>query len=175
MNRKVIWGVIGVLILLGVGVTVADYRQWRRVETERYGQGWADMRQPALELTWMYQNKPAGIRMRLPTGWKVEEDLRFKDEAPTLQEGEVVMVAQIEKMMKVSVAVTGETTTELVNQEVEKLRASGVSFLAERRSVNTERMDWLMLAWEAELPGGKSETTQKVWGKRGELGGGRCL
>ena len=70
MNHKKI--AVGLLLVIGVGITVWDYRQWRSAETAKYGQGWGDIDKPALALTSMYQDEGGGLRMRLPAGWSQE-------------------------------------------------------------------------------------------------------
>lgn len=63
------WGVIAIAAGVGVVLSVSDYIQWRRLETQRFGQGWADLQTAAKPLTWEYIDKTLGIRMILPAEW----------------------------------------------------------------------------------------------------------
>lgn len=73
----VVWGVIGTAIAVGVWYSVADYREWRRLETERFGQGWADLQATAKPLTWEYTDNEFGITMILPAEWYGQDPKKY--------------------------------------------------------------------------------------------------
>lgn len=71
-------------MVAGMVFSVADYKKWRRAETENYGHGPGEIR-PKLVLGELYQNDVAGIRMRYPSGWRT-----FTYENYRNQGGEIV-------------------------------------------------------------------------------------
>ncbi len=141
---------MGILAAAGVFLTIADYRQWKHAELDRYGQGPGDLQKPAMKLTEMYQSKIPGIRLRLPQGWKVKEEAGMIDVAG---------------MMTVTISASNENLTDLVNKEIVKMIAAGVKLTWEREYTNTEKMDMTVITWSEELPGGTAVRHQKVMGK----------
>ncbi len=77
IDEKYIFLIIGILIVFGVGWTIKDYREWRRLETQNYGQGWKDLRAEARPLTREYRNDELGITADLPDGLKIGDQINF--------------------------------------------------------------------------------------------------
>lgn len=152
MSKKITWGIVGMMLVAGVGVTIGDYRSWQQAELARYGQGWKDLEKPAAKLTQMYQSKLPGIRLRLPEGWEVKENA-----------GGIEVIG----MMTVKVTTSDKNLTDLVNEEVSRMRTQG-KITGEREYANTEKMDMTVISWTEELPGGRGQMKQKVMGKEGE-------
>jgi hypothetical protein len=150
MQKKALWIIIGTLVIIGVGFTFWDYIQWRHEELDRYGQGWKDLEAPAMQLEQMYQSKLLGVRLRLPAGWKIEDEGRK---------------IEVEGIMTVTITTSQEGLTDLVNSEVAKLKASGKELAWEREYVTTEKMDMTVITWQEELPGGRAQLKQRVMGK----------
>ncbi|OGD09132.1 hypothetical protein A2397_01545 [Candidatus Amesbacteria bacterium RIFOXYB1_FULL_44_23] len=141
-SKFVGWGIIWTLVILGVMVTLWDYRQWTRAEMAKYGQGWGDIDNPAMELTNMYQDKELGIRMRLPTEWNRE-------------------------MVKISVRPEVESLMDLTDRRVDELKTNG-NIVSERAYIAGKKVDWTVLTWSEEFPGGKANKRQEAWSKTGD-------
>ena len=141
---------LGILAAAGAGLTIADYREWKHAELDRYGQGPGDLQKPAMQLTEMYHSKILGIRLRLPQGWRVKEERELIDVAG---------------MMTVKVSSSSENLTDLVNKEIVKMIAAGVKLTWEREYAVTEKMDMTVITWSEEQPGGTAVRHQKVMGK----------
>jgi hypothetical protein len=76
-TKWVVWGALGILVLIGIGWSLTDYIQWRRLETSNYGQGWADLQTAAKPLTWEYTNTQLGVTMVLPAEWLGQDVKKF--------------------------------------------------------------------------------------------------
>jgi hypothetical protein len=70
-------------------------------------------------------------------------------------------------MMTVKVTTSDKNLTDLVNEEVSRMRTQG-KITGEREYANTEKMDMTVISWTEELPGGRGQMKQKVMGKEGE-------
>lgn len=139
---------LGVLIFVGTGVSVWDYKNWRYEETKNYGHG-PEFVKP-LELTKQYQNKIAGLRMRYPAGWEVYVDAKFKMQDARFNLTDLVKIGE-----RVEVAMIGEVTIgverinknfpDVVNAEVAELP---VKLARERDYIVVSTADMVVLTWE---------------------------
>jgi hypothetical protein len=164
---KINWGwiIIGAAVGLGVMVTVKDYLVWKQAETARFGQGWGDLDKPAAALSQAYINRTAGVRMRLPEDWVVEDKL--KTETPQVKEKEFLEAAKAGPFMTIFLSKSGENLTDLTDSRVSELTMAGAE-MKEREYIRTENADLTILEWTENLPGGKALIKQEVWEKRGE-------
>lgn len=76
--KRLATGIIILVLLVGMGLTVWDWREWKRLETERFGQGWADLQAEAMPLTVKYRNQELRIIAKLPMGLTVGEQIKFE-------------------------------------------------------------------------------------------------
>lgn len=137
------WWVGAVALIAGMGISINDYVQWRHMETDRFGQGWADLDRPALTLEELYNDKNNGIRLHLPKGWKVDREL------------------------KVAVEYVDGNLTDLVDKEVAELKKAGVNITGELQYVTSEKSAVTIIAYEKDLSGGKTNVIQEAWAKQG--------
>lgn len=130
------------LIVIGVGVTLVDYQQWRHAELDRYGQGWSDLNPPAPALTRLYQNLELGIRMRLPEK------------------------TEVDKILKIGVNTSDIGLTDLVRDEAERIKNEGNKLSRDWEYVNTEKINLTVLTWNEDTAGGGQMTRQLVMAKK---------
>jgi hypothetical protein len=128
--------IVGVcLLVLGIGFTFWDYREWKVAEMARYGQGWGDVDKPAQELNSMYQDMGVGVRLRLPSSWNAS-------------------------MFKISSRTEPRNLTDVVDERALQIKAN-------RAYIAGNKIDWTVLTWNEELPGGNANVRQEIWGKIG--------
>lgn len=80
MKKPVMFVVLGVVLTIGVGYSVYDYKTWRYEELKNYGHGPGDT-QPKIqlpELVQLYRNEVVRIRLRVPAGWVIQENPKFQ-------------------------------------------------------------------------------------------------
>ncbi len=169
--KKAVWFIIGILLVTGTGVTVADYRSWQKAETAKYGQGWNDLKKPALGLTLMYQNDAAGVRMRLPGEWKVTENpvfmrgnIRKGADPVTVQPQKV---AEINGLMTVKISYSVGNLTDIVAGEVKKITAAGFRLSRDWEYVNTEKINLTVITWQETDANGNVFVKQRAMAKKG--------
>lgn len=68
-RSTLIWAVVALAVAAGIAFSVADYLSWKRLETQKFGQGWADLQSAARPLTWEYTDAELGMKMILPAEW----------------------------------------------------------------------------------------------------------
>ena len=168
LKTKIVWGVIGVWLLTGVGVSIWDYRNWRYEETKNYGHG-PDVEKATWRLTRIYQNNLAKIRIRYPEGWEVVTASAFIDEARIEWpgDGEVVEFRNKNLNVRVSVSKAEGSLTEWENKFLQEADP-GERPYGDRQVVNTDRGSMTILTWQ-RFAG--SQTFMRQWGvaKKGEL------
>lgn len=170
MSRK-IWVITGVLVAIGVAVTLVDYKNWRRAELAKYGQGWNDLKAPAMKLTTMYQNNPAGIRVRLPSDWKVTEKAPFlnsiiyKEGAPITHQIQEVM--NISGIITVKVLYSSKNLTDNVTDEVKRIMADGGRLSRDWEYANSDKINMTVITRQGNLPGGKTQVIQEAMAQKG--------
>jgi hypothetical protein len=142
MKKRLMWVVAG-LMAVGIGVTLVDYIGWRHAETDKYGQGWNDLKSPAEELSNMYQDPIAGFRLRLPKGWKLGE------------------------LVTVTMASSDIGLTEIVTDRVEALKSRGIKLDRDWEYANSEKINMTVITWEEEQSGGTTLTRQEAMAKKG--------
>jgi len=169
--RKIIWTVLGVLIVIGVAVTIWDYRNWRMAELAKYGQGWGDLKAPALNLTTMYQNNPAGFRIRLPNDWKVTEAKPFLNSAInrgavplTFQSQEVI---NINGIMTVNIRYADGNLPDIGAAAVTKITGGGHRLSRDWEYANSDKINMTVITWQVNLADGKTEVRQEAMAKKG--------
>jgi len=159
LKTKIVWGVIGVWLVVGVGVSIWDYRNWRQEETKNYGHG-PDVEKATWKLTRIYQNNLAKIRIRYPEGWEVVT-------APG--DGVVAEFSLREQSKKISIEVRKAegSLTEWENKFLQETDP-GERPYGDRQVVNTDRGSMTILTWQ-RFAG--SQTFMRQWGvvKKGEL------
>jgi len=75
-KKLLIWGVLVLVIFVGLVVTVIDYREWRRLETQNFGQGWKDLKLDAQILDKDIVDNQLGIRYKVSSKLNVELKIR---------------------------------------------------------------------------------------------------
>ena len=78
---KKIWLlVISLLLIVGVGFTLWDYKNWRWEETHKFGQGGSATSEflPAMKLEGVFSNRIRGVRIKYPKSWDVGE-MEFRE------------------------------------------------------------------------------------------------
>lgn len=112
--------IIGMLLVVGIGYSIYDFKQWRYEETHAFGQGPSDnLKFEILNFKWMmYQDNLLGIRFKYPENVKIGEQIKFKVEN------------------------TNENLIDIVDREAKK-----IAEMAERKYVNTERASITVLTW----------------------------
>jgi hypothetical protein len=153
--KKYWW--VGVVVVVGMGVSARDYVNWRREETKNYGHGPLMNQANAMELGQRYSNGYVGFRMRYPVGWTQEEKLKKPEGGlegevnryqPTRQT-EVIKVKNEGGSVEVTVSVDrlrGDVV-QVLDQEVERLESEGIVLDKEREYWHTEREDWGVVTW----------------------------
>lgn len=76
-SRRIAYGkwlmaISGVILFSGIVLTIKDYQQWKRLETEKYGQGWKDLVAEAQPLTEETNIGEWGLAIRLPDNVKIK-------------------------------------------------------------------------------------------------------
>lgn len=140
---------IVIALIVGLAISIDDYRQWRRAELANYGQGSqnAVVFEPALPLDKPYSNYDYNFRIKYPAGWQVvegveEELVRFVE--PNA-EATVTVLAQTEKRNLTDFVVTQST---------------GIT--RDPEHIKTATADFTILTWADE-----TTTTQKAFTKKG--------
>lgn len=150
MQHRVVWGTLGVLVLVGMGFTLRDYLQWRREETKNYGQKSLETAQfqPAGELVGPYENRIAKLRIKYPATWTVRENKTGE---------EIVSFSDPDGRAKLSVG------TKQVTQNLSDLaKKEAVGSTKDWEYFNAGGESWVILTWE-----GERQIVQKVLSKKG--------
>jgi hypothetical protein len=169
--KKIIWIILGLLIATGITVTIFDYKNWRQTELANYGQGWNDLKAPALELTTMYQNNPAGIRIRIPDNWKITERAPFLN--PIIYKGTTPITSQpqevinIREIMTVKISYSDKSLTDIVTDEVKRITVEGGRLSRDWEYANSDKINMTVITRQEEISGGKTEVLQEAMAKKG--------
>jgi len=67
--------IVALLLAVGLGFSVWDYKNWRKEETKNFGHGPGDA---SVTLTQIYQNDEWGVRLKYPEGWDMEQAVTFE-------------------------------------------------------------------------------------------------
>lgn len=146
----------GGLLILGMGFTVWDWRNWREEETGKFGHGYEEQLAPAAELDKLYQNEIAGVRVKYPRDWTVSENSKFKilntNQIQILENmvnlGERAVVAEWPGFMKLSVERVERGLPDLADAEVRKLARAGHGLSKEREYLGAQETGVTLLTWE---------------------------
>jgi hypothetical protein len=147
---KKYWWLV-VLILVGMGLSVMDYKKWKYEETKNYGHG-PDVVKP-LELTKLFQNKVAGIRIRYPGEWKLEVNPKFDSLSNSKKTWEDVLIKNKREQVleigsfKLSEEYVSKNFPDVVNDEVKMI---GTPLSRERQYIVTMAGDVVVLTWEKD-------------------------
>lgn len=145
MKAKIRWILMGAVLLIGVGITIADYREWKHLEMDKFGQGWNDLDKPAMKLTELYNDRENGIRLHLPGEWKVGKEV-------------VINVGQV----------TGNLP-DLTDARVKELEDQGIMLTGHREYISGEKSNLTVITYEKNLAGGKARMVQEAWAKRADM------
>ncbi|TSC87922.1 MAG: hypothetical protein G01um101416_237 [Microgenomates group bacterium Gr01-1014_16] len=100
MRLKII---VALLLVVGVGFSVWDYKSWRREEIREYGKGPKINVQSSMfnvQLTEIYQNDELGIRLKYPADWEIEKNLKIEKSGknlPDLVDEEVARLGKLDR------------------------------------------------------------------------------
>jgi hypothetical protein len=154
--KRMFWICLAGLIIAGMVVTFWDYRNWQRAELAHYGQGWSDLKAPALKLSKMYQNDLIKVRLRLPEEWKATG-------------GQEII---IQGMMRVRITNSNKNLTDLVAEKVKRITDGGDRLSRDWEYVNSDKIDMTIITWQTNLPGDgsgeKIEVRQAAMAKKGD-------
>lgn len=145
--------IVALLIVVGVAVSVWDYKNWKYEETRNYGYGPDTAFSLVINRT--YQNKLAGVRIRYPGEWEVKVNPKFEVKNLKLTFNDVVTkndrvwVVKLGGKMTVYVARLTKNMPDEVNNEVALINK--ISKLnREREYVGTVAGTAVVLSWENE-------------------------
>lgn len=165
MDKRIAWGLVGCLIVVGVGITLVDYRNWRHLETDRYGKGVETSVQllPVGDLT-IYKNDVAGFRIKYPGTWNVRPNpkLQFSNPKETKSWKDVVKMGErvevvsfvypIEVPVKPTVTIylerTDKNLTDMADELVKERLARGLNLMADRQYIRVGDNDMTILIWD---------------------------
>lgn len=88
--------IIALLLVVGIGFSIWDYRSWRKEETRNFGQGPGST---SVALTRIYQNDEWGVRLKYPEGWDIEKTVRFErteKNLPDIVDEEVARIGKLD-------------------------------------------------------------------------------
>jgi len=148
-----------ILIVVGVGVTLVDYKKWRWEETRRFGHGYEEQLEPAVPLTKVYQNDIAGVRVKYPGEWGAEENSKFNLQnsnvivrwEEVLEEEKRELVVQWPGGVRLYIENTDKNLADIADTEVKELESEGASLAGDREYINTDEASLVILTWE-EVP-----------------------
>ena len=143
--------IISLLLLMGIGYSVWDYKKWRWEETHAFGKGpEEDSRLKTQDSRLIiYQNSVVGIRIKYPEGLQISEGSRFKVQGSIkmgfenlVKEGERVEVVSFEDKIKMSVE-----RTDLGLSDASDREARMIELTRELDYINTEKLSITILTW----------------------------
>lgn len=151
--------------MVGVFLSINDYRNWKKEETKNYGHGPLEKLALPLELAVRYQNDVAGIRLRYPQDWIAKDQTLFlaaSYKIPTswktllgvekrYQVTTILSSDEVDPTVKIDLyeqrAINPDVTT-VLEREAKKLESEGIVFSRNRDYLNTNRENWMVLTWE---------------------------
>lgn len=100
ITKRTLLIVVSLLLIVGVGFSFWDYKNWRHIEKDRYGYGpkEAEKWEEARLLDKLFESQKGRWRLRYPGGWTLEE--RIGEIKIIEPEGEVVMVIKTRPINK---------------------------------------------------------------------------
>lgn len=160
MYKKIALILVTVVLGVGMAYSVWDYRKWQWEETKNYGHGPGEQFVAAEQLTKRYENSGMGVRLGYPSNWTIAENqnLVVMEKGRPLTWRELVGVNTQERI--VTLRMEDELAIEInlkrlaaagtydLEDEVGRIKSEGVEFVSEREYINTDRENWMILAWE---------------------------
>lgn len=159
--RYFVWTAIGLLVLTGIVLSVRDYKNWRQVELEKYGQGSESELGlvPAMELSLPYVSSAGGFRIKYPLDWKVIENPVYIPKnnksvvLPTEKLAELLRFEEPSGTTKIIVSVQSVQSGDLTTWAAKF--ASGIT--RDREYITVSDIPFTVLTWD-----GPTETTQRA-------------
>lgn len=144
---------LGLLLVIGVGWSVRDYKLWRNAELDKYGHGYGE-EIPPLILGNLYENQFWGVRIRYPGGWIVDEADEFVDLPPKKRQADLLAIGQrkpvvwLGKNVKLSVERVKISLVDLANREEGVIKNKQPEMVKEREYINTEEVNVIYFTWK---------------------------
>lgn len=142
---------IALLLLVGIGYSIWDYKKWRWEETRAFGQGPEESAKSEVLSAKLiiYQNGVVGVRIKYPEGLQINEGSRFKVQDSIkmgfenlVRMGERVEVVNFGDKVRVSVE-----RTELGLSDASDREAGRIELTREWDYINTEKLSITILTW----------------------------
>ncbi len=144
------WGVCAILLALGVGYSIYDYRVWRYQETVNYGHGPSDNqpREVKPDLVQVYKNDYLDLRLRLPETWVIKPEGQFVIDPLVTPQPKLAAGLILDKRMvavrfadRITVAVqrTKLNLSDLVDRDAGSIK--------DRSYVNTNRVSFTLVTF----------------------------
>lgn len=159
MRSKVIWTLVCLILVAGMGLSYQDYKQWRVLEVGKFGQGSAAEAElsPAKNLGLPYSAYVGNFRIKAPMGWVATENLTLKNmhPGPVLPKQKLAEIVRFkdpasEAQMVISGMRTDEDLTTLA-----KTLDQGIT--RDREYFNTDNLSITVLTWD-----GPQQVVQKA-------------
>ena len=144
--RMVVKVILALLVVVGIGLSVKDYRAWKWEETRNYGHGPVEALGKPMELNGRYINPVVGIRVKYPEGWVSTGKVGLKTVGKN--KAEVVRIDGGEIRIIVKVALEERAEITVADEMIEELKNKGISLARERDYYGDENEDWTVLTWD---------------------------